>query len=660
MTSSLQDNNPDVTPCSRGLMRRARLILVALLCSLGYLLALSPAAWAAATTSGDAQAVVTAWVKKNNLPLGTALGAQVRRVEIFKDDVSDPLYYVVYLNPRGYVIVPADDCVEPILAFAPSGKYDPADTNPLGALVSRDIKRRMKYARSKVVEARQQGREFAAAGSLAVAQRKWTSFRNMAQGREAGVASVSDVRVGPLVASSWDQMDVGGTPCYNFYTPGPNYPTGCIAAAMGQLMRYYQYPTTGVGTTTFAITVDFTPTTASLRGGNGSGGPYDWSDMVLVPTASITASQRQAIGALLYDAGVSVNMDYEDLAFGGSSANTLDAANSLVNTFSYGNAIRGFNANADIGAPLITMLNPNLDADRPALIGIHDSVSGSGHAVVCDGYGYDTGTLYHHLNMGWSGTDNAWYNLPTIDAPSMGFDVVTKCVYNVFETGTGEIISGRATCGTSPVSGVHISAVAGVTTYTTTTNSKGIYALTVPSATAYTVTASKAGYVCTAVLAMPVSTGTSTDDTTTCGNFWGCDFTLSQLPMADSQTVYTRKNKSIAITVKASGNPFAYNLVAGPSHGSLTGALPNVTYTPTRGYVGGDLFTFTATNASGTSGIGTVNIRVRSSHSKGGGGGCALSGTPASSGGSLGWMLPYMMLSAAYLWARVRSRRRSG
>ena len=59
-------------------------------------------------------------------------------------------------------------------------------------------------------------------------------------------------------------------------------------------------------------------------------------------------------------------------------------------------------------------------------------------------------TMYHHLNLGWGSTSdgltaNAWYNLPTIDTPFMTFTTLYKVIYNVYKTGTGEVISGRVT-----------------------------------------------------------------------------------------------------------------------------------------------------------------------------------------------------------------------
>jgi hypothetical protein len=241
--------------------------------------------------------------------------------------------------------------------------------------------------------------------------------------------------------------------------------------------------------------------------------------MVLVPGGTTTLAQRQAIGALTYDAGVTVNMDYRA---SGSGADTLQAKTAFVGTFGYSNAIKGYNGGSNIGAGLNGMVNPNLDAGYPILFGITGGPGG--HAIVCDGYGYNTSTLYHHLNLGWSGSDDAWYALPTIDTSIGTFTTVYKCIYNVFVTGSGEIISGRVTdSGGTPLSGVSITATKnGGGTYTATTNARGIYALPkIPSSSQYTIGAAKAGYAFSNQVA---STGTSADSVSTSGNVWGVNF----------------------------------------------------------------------------------------------------------------------------------------
>jgi hypothetical protein len=47
-----------------------------------------------------------------------------------------------------------------------------------------------------------------------------------------------------------------------------------------------------------------------------------------------------------------------------------------------------------------------------------------------------------------------------------------------------------------------------------------------------------------------------------------------------------------------------------PSHGTLTGTAPNLTYTPTGTFSGNDTFTFTASNFGGSR-VGTVSIVVQ-------------------------------------------------
>jgi len=505
-----------------------RFIRIAIYLAMAVLL-FAEGVWASPTTQGQAEKVVLNWLRKGAVPLGAPLGRQIKEVQTFTDSAGTPAYYVVYLNPAGMVFLPADDLVEPIIGFMPEGSYDPSPTNPLGALVSRDIPGRVLQARA--IEAR--GLEALAPGTpQTTAQRKWAGLSNPTgdgQAMEAGLPGISDVRVTPLVQSYWWQRTVAGQACFNYYTPpyatgNPgNYVCGCVATAMAQLMHYNQYPTTGVDKTKpFDIWVDNNKQTAYLRGGSGPGGAYDWGSMVLVPSSDMTETQRQILGALVSDTGVSVSMSYTD---NNSTSNTSTAAWSYVNVFRYMNANYGYNGKANIPLPnLYPMINPNLDGQLPVQLGINQNGT-NGHSILADGYGYDTGTMYHHLKMGWVATSlDVWYNLPNFTAGDSSYDTVHTCVYNVFKDGTGEIISGRVTtAGNTPISGGTVTATrSGGGTYTTTTNAKGIYALAkVPSASTYTVRVTKSGYTFNSQV---VSTGTSTDNTITSGNVWGVDF----------------------------------------------------------------------------------------------------------------------------------------
>jgi hypothetical protein len=150
----------------------------------------------------------------------------------------------------------------------------------------------------------------------------------------------------------------------------------------------------------------------------------------------------------------------------------------------------------------------------------------NGHAVICDGYGYNNSTQYHHLNIGWYGIDDCWYNLSNIVCPNAGtFDTVTECVYNIFTDCTGEIISGRITdIRGYPIKDAVITAqnTSDNRIYTATTNSKGIYALKgLPPYSNYTITAEKNGYD---FEINQTHTGKSYDGNSISGNKWGVDF----------------------------------------------------------------------------------------------------------------------------------------
>lgn len=498
--------------------------------------------WARPTTAYEAEKVVSGWLKANARPLSTTLGRRVMNVETFTNEHSSSVYYIVYLQPCGFVIVSADDLIEPIIGFANDGTYESSLENPLGALVTNDLNGRAAATRSTfglqaVVEK----------ATVTDTQSKWQHFISLAEAPEGGfglmgLSCISDVRVAPLVQSRWGQRDACDEACYNYYTPqwvwdeypitghidwdegnAKNYPCGCVATVLAQLMRYHKYPSDpcGIGVQVFQIGVDGEPSAAITRGGDGEGGPYRWDLMPARPGCNTEVEQRQAIGALCYDAGVAVRTEYKS---DGSGALMPDALVALVSTFQYSNAIYGYNSGDDIGPGLNEMVNPNLDAKAPVILAVLESSDpNGGHAVICDGYGYESSTLYHHLNMGYSGTDDVWYNLPVVDRQPE-FNSVTTCLYNIFVSGTGEIISGRVLDpdGKAIANASVYAELSGQTALMALADDKGIYALDrLHSNTTYTVQPQVDGYIFSSLL---VETGNSRDNSATSGNRWGIDF----------------------------------------------------------------------------------------------------------------------------------------
>jgi len=82
-------------------------------------------------------------------------------------------------------------------------------------------------------------------------------------------------------------------------------------------------------------------------------------------------------------------------------------------------------------------------------------------------------------------------------------------------------------------------------------------------------------------------------------------------PVASSETVNAVFGTPTPMTLAAAGTgPFAYQVVANPAHGTLSGTGNTLTYTPTAGYAGNDSFTYTASNVAGPGNVATVAITI--------------------------------------------------
>jgi PKD repeat protein len=88
---------------------------------------------------------------------------------------------------------------------------------------------------------------------------------------------------------------------------------------------------------------------------------------------------------------------------------------------------------------------------------------------------------------------------------------------------------------------------------------------------------------------------------------------LNDQPVADDQPVPTDEDTPVVITLTGSdpdGDSLTYIVTSDPSHGSLSGDSPDLTYTPNADYHGPDNFTFVANDGQVNSDPGTVSITV--------------------------------------------------
>jgi hypothetical protein len=547
----------------RGFSWNACLLLGAMLANL------SPAAQ---VSEDIALSAAKGWLSRSPAPMGVAAG-RTDGVATYADEAGRPLFYAVDLAPKGFVIVAADDEVEPVLAFSSESAFLARTGSPLFDLLRRDATQRIGAAHRKGQLAVR-----SASTRVSAHRAKWDDLLDAGTrdagdpARALGVADVSDVCVAPMVKSRWDQVaaSVPARPpaqgmvdlyIYNFFTPpyqagSPyNYAAGCTAVTWAQIMRFHEWPKAALGAVTCEIGIDGYGYRETLMGGDGEGGAYNWADMPLVPDASITPSQILAIGALMHDAGVGTGVGYFYFGTYGSTS-----SQEVKSIFRYAEA-----KTCEVPAGLAEAMNAlrtSLDAGLPAILNIFTEDK-TGHSIVVDGYGTTANTRYHHLNLGWSGHNDAWYNFPPVDVlmsdgTPMNFTNVTSVVYNIDPQVAGEMITGRITTEEgAPVGGATVT-INTVPQRSVTTNPRGIYAIKGLAAKGtYSVSAAADGCIIAANTATVTVGDSATEMTTTPNRI--VDFRATTLGVAITSAQGMSVGSSVALAVGAgAGEPLRW------------------------------------------------------------------------------------------------------
>lgn len=244
-----------------------------------------------------------------------------------------------------------------------------------------------------------------------------------------------DRLIAPLLATNWDQ----GWP-YNELCPvdpagsGGHVYAGCVATAMAMVMKYWNHPTTGVGSNTYYASG------YGYQSANFGATTYLWDQM-----PNSIGSSNIPVATLLYHLGVSVDMSY---APDGSGAQSADAAWAMANNFRYPEAsYQGRMSYAD--AQWNALLKAQLDNGSPMYYS--GSGAGGGHAFVIDGY---EASNYYHFNFGWSGSLNGYYYMNAINPGGSSFNewngVIINTIpenYNIANTRIKLVTPGGASVG---------------------------------------------------------------------------------------------------------------------------------------------------------------------------------------------------------------------
>ena len=324
---------------------------------------------------------------------------------------SKTIGYVTSLKPTGFVLMRADDLL-PVLKLY-SDSCDLSDLPPdFLEVIEWELSTELETLDSEI----KNNSNFST-----IYKKEWDTLLKFSPPNYNQTESEPEddfAEIGPLLSIYWDQDSP-----YNYYAPtasggpGGRAYAGCVAAAMAQILRYHKYPV--------AISADYTYTdsSGSCQGTHSASdaglGDYQWEDMPNSLSGSTTGEQ-QAVGQMMYHCAVTVNMDFEA---DGSGAYSHNVPGALRNYFSYSSDSVSYR-NHSSDAVWYNKISNSLSLQRPAYYAFSQSAGGGGHAVVCDGCRNGDEI---HMNFGWGGSANAWYDMNNIN----GFNYHHDAIFNI-------------------------------------------------------------------------------------------------------------------------------------------------------------------------------------------------------------------------------------
>ncbi|HOQ48868.1 MAG TPA: C10 family peptidase, partial [Candidatus Kapabacteria bacterium] len=215
--------------------------------------------------------------------------------------------------------------------------------------------------------------------------------------------------VSPLTRTKWNQA-----PYYNDFCPYDDSRqartvAGCVAIAMAQVMKYWNYPALGKGSHSYnhyklgTISASFEEM------------EINWKSF-----PNQLHSRNEELAYTIFLIGVSVEMRYGVDASGAfviskSSPKTHCSEYAMKTYWKYDpNLIVGIRKSDTTDAGWANIIKSELNSGRPLIY--TGSGEEGGHAWVCDGYREDN---YFSMNWGWGGVYNGYYSLSAL-SPGTG------------------------------------------------------------------------------------------------------------------------------------------------------------------------------------------------------------------------------------------------
>lgn len=301
------------------------------------------------------------------------------------------VYIFSSAGDNGFLVLSADDMALPLLGYSDSGKFSAENLPPQLEWWLSEYASQIEYARNNNIQ-------------ISGTKKPLSAIAN----REA---------IAPMLKTKWDQIAPYNNQCPLDGTARTW--TGCVATAVSQVMKYFEYPEIGKGQITYDI--ESLEKKVSM---NFAQKKFDWANMLnTYEDGNYTQEQADAVAYLMKAAGYAVKMQYSTDA---SGALALNIRNGLVNYLDYDPntqyTLRSYHSTEQWH----DMIYQNLKNVGPVVYG-GGSTLGGGHSFVCDGY---DGDGLFHFNWGWSGMSDGYFSLEALNPGALGTGGGTGGGYN--------------------------------------------------------------------------------------------------------------------------------------------------------------------------------------------------------------------------------------
>ncbi|MFH1701503.1 MAG: C10 family peptidase [Candidatus Zixiibacteriota bacterium] len=376
---------------------RAAIFLIPLIC-------LASIVQAEIAADNEMERVCRNWLAKTIVQKGQWAGAVAPDIISVQDISSNDtvLARVYNISPSGFVIVPTLKELSPIKAYS---EVSTLDENQEGGFIS--LLRETLSRKFQIFAENYGSLEASRIQEMAIfdpqQRTKWEEYTKSEKDFLSGdiIDKSALVEAGPLTTTSWHQRSP-----YNDYCPdgdGGRCVVGCVATATAQILAYWQWPPSGIGTSSYIWGGD------NSCGGNTPdqeltvdlSNPYDWDKIASDCHIECTPEQKAALAELNYEVGVTFEMDYGAC---GSGASVSYGTIVYANYFKYSADVRLEHRIDHDLTGWFNFIREEIDNNRPIQYRINL------HSIVCDGYrDQGAGQYEYHMNYGWDNGFTTWY-----------------------------------------------------------------------------------------------------------------------------------------------------------------------------------------------------------------------------------------------------------